>query len=77
MSQTIKGMLLGIIITLISTFMISSISHAEWFNSSAPRSDSSTLRRIADAMEQIAANTSKLSETQAELLELQRNSVAE
>lgn len=74
MSQTIKGMLLGILMTLMSTFIISGISHAEWFNSSAPRSDSSTLRRIAEAMEQIAANTSKLSETQAKLLELQRSS---
>ncbi len=70
MNQTIKGMILGTLMTFVSLLVISSVSHAEWFNSRAPLSDSSTLRRVASALEKIAVNTEKLAELQETLLEL-------
>ena len=70
MNQTIKGMILGTLMTFVSLLAISSVSHAEWFNSRAPLSDSSTLRRVATALEKIAVNTEKLAELQETLLEL-------
>ena len=73
MKQTIKGMILGTAMTVASLLLISSVSHAEWFNSRAPLSDSSTLKRIAVALEQIAVNTEKISELQEQLLELKNN----
>ena len=73
MNQTIKGMILGTAMTVASLLLISSVSHAEWFNSRAPLSDSSTLKRIAVALEQIAVNTEKISELQEQLLELKNN----
>ena len=72
MYQTSKGMILGVTITLVSLLVISSVSHAEWFNSRAPLSDSSTLRRVATALEKIAENTEKLTELQEQLIELKR-----
>ena len=51
MNQTIKGMILGTVMTVASLLLISSVSHAEWFNSRAPLSDSSTLKRVAEALE--------------------------
>ena len=73
MNQTIKGMILGTSMTVASLLIISSVSHAEWFNSRAPLSDSSTLKRIAVALEQIAVNTEKISELQEQLLEVRNN----
>ena len=73
MNQTIKGMILGTAMTVASLLLISSVSHAEWFNSRAPLSDSSTLKRIAVALEQIAVNTEKISDLQEQLLELKNN----
>ena len=73
MNQTIKGMILGTAMTVASLLLISSVSHAEWFNSRAPLSDSSTLKRIAVALEQIAINTEKISELQEQLLEVKNN----
>ena len=73
MNQTIKGMILGTVMTVASLLIISSVSHAEWFNSRAPLSDSSTLRRVATALEKIAINTDKLVELQDQLIELQRS----
>lgn len=73
MNQTIKGMILGTAMTVASLLLISSVSHAEWFNSRAPLSDSSTLKRIAVALEQIAVNTEKISELQEQLLEVKNN----
>tara|TARA_Y100000589_G_C27136799_1_gene622930 strand:+ start:1270 stop:1497 length:228 start_codon:yes stop_codon:yes gene_type:complete len=70
MNQTIKGMILGTLMAFVSLLVISSVSHAEWFNSRAPLSDSSTLRRVATALEKIAVNTEKLAELQEKLLEL-------
>ena len=58
--------------TVASLLIISSVSHAEWFNSRAP-SDSSTLRRVATALEKIAENTDKLVELQDQLMELERS----
>ena len=73
MNQTIKGMILGTAMTVASLLLISSVSHAEWFNSRAPLSDSSTLKRIAVALEQIAVNTEKISELQEQQLDLKNN----
>lgn len=70
MNQTIKGMILGTVMTVASLLLISSVSHAEWFNSRAPLSDSSTLKRVAEALEKIAINTNKIAELQEQLLEL-------
>ncbi len=70
MNQTIKGMILGTVMTVASLLLISSVSHAEWFNSRAPLSDSSTLKRVAEALEKIAINTDKIAELQEQLLEL-------
>ena len=70
MNQTIKGMILGAVMTVASLLLISSESHAEWFNSRAPLSDSSTLKRVAEALEKIAINTNKIAELQEQLLEL-------
>jgi len=70
MNQTIKGMILGTVMTVASLLLISSVSHAEWFNSRAPLSDSSTLKRVAEALEKIALNTDKIAKLQEQLLEL-------
>ena len=73
MNQTIKGMILGTAMTVASLLLISSVSHAEWFNSRAPLSDSSTLKRIAVALEQIAGKHRENFELQEQLLELKNN----
>tara|TARA_Y100000589_G_scaffold153777_1_gene146475 strand:+ start:797 stop:1024 length:228 start_codon:yes stop_codon:yes gene_type:complete len=73
MHQTLKGMVLGTLMTVFSLLVVSNVSHAEWFNSRAPLSDSSTLKRVATALEQIALNTEKLAELQETIIELKQD----
>jgi len=73
MKQTIKGMALGIVMTVVAGALIGGTAHAEWFNSRAPGSDSSTLKSIASSLQGIERQLGELVEVQKELLRNKNN----
>ncbi|MCO4780900.1 MAG: hypothetical protein KC646_01145 [Candidatus Cloacimonetes bacterium] len=68
MQQMFKGTLLGVAITVIFSFVINHTSHAEWFNSSAPYSDSGNLKAMRQSMDEINDKLERLIAVQKELV---------
>ncbi len=69
MNQTIKGLGLGIFLALILMALVPKVSHAEWFNSKAPESDSSNLRAIRYHLEDISGSLKEMVSIQRQMLE--------
>ncbi len=73
MAQTIRGLILGIVLSLMGTMVYNGTSHAEWFNSRAPESDSSNLKQLRYSSEEISASLKELVQVQKQILEEMRN----
>ncbi|MBW7875640.1 MAG: hypothetical protein H3C47_06615 [Candidatus Cloacimonetes bacterium] len=69
MNQTIKGICLGVLLGLVALALFPKVSHAEWFNSKAPESDSSNLRAIRYHLEDIASSLKEIASIQRQMLD--------
>jgi len=68
MNQTVKGILLALVLGTIWGTVFGNYVHAEWFNSKSPYSDSSNLKAIRDSLEELNRHMADLVEIHREKL---------
>ncbi|PCJ19482.1 MAG: hypothetical protein COB02_06975 [Candidatus Cloacimonadota bacterium] len=68
MKQMFKGTILGVAITIIFSLIVNNKSHADWFNSSAPYSDSGNLKAMRQSMNEINNKLERLISVQKDLV---------
>ncbi|MBT3786128.1 hypothetical protein HOF92_14230 [bacterium] len=68
MNNTLKGILLALVLGTLWGVIFGPYAHAEWFNARSPYSDSSNLKAIRESLEELNRHVAELVEIERERL---------